>query len=140
MKEENETKTFTITTSPTLMRRIEKFFALLHFNSSFGHSGIFGMPLDGDGSEKVKIRPINRELLHQVDLIGGVGYDVELVGDIGYTGLFKDKNKRTDWYTRPAGVLYKDGRLHRSTPAYDDYDHSENTKVDVRDGRLQKGE
>lgn len=127
---ETETKTFTITTSPTVMRRIERFFALLHFNSNFGHSGIFGMPLDGDGSDKVKITPINKELGQQVGLIGGVGYDVEIANDGGYAGIFKDKNKHSYWYTRPGGTLYKDGFLHKNSPTHDDYEYLEGVGCD----------
>jgi|SRR6185312_2948635 len=117
---ETQTKTFTITTSPELMQRIERFFALLHFNSNFGHSGTFGIPLDCDGNEKVKIEPINKELGLQVGLVSGVGYDVEIANDKGYSGLFKDKTNRSHWYTRPGAVLYKDGAFVKTTPSWDD--------------------
>ncbi len=57
---DEKTKTFTITTSPKLMKRIERFLALLHFNSSFGHSATFAMSLDGDGCEKVKVSDLEK--------------------------------------------------------------------------------
>jgi len=71
------TKTFEITTSPSIMRTVERFFALLHYNSRFGHSAMFGMWLDGDGDDKVTISP-EPEYRDEVGLIGGVGGAVEI--------------------------------------------------------------
>lgn len=114
-----ETKTFTITAGPALMRRIERFLALLHFNSSFGHSAIFAMPLDGDGSEKVKIEPIDRRLAHEVDAIGGVGYHVELARDDSYSGYMLDRARESRWWTGPAANLYVDGEICKTIPSRD---------------------
>lgn len=114
-----ETKTFTITASPTLMRRIERFLALLHFNSSFGHSAIFGMALDGDGSEKVKVEPIDRRLASEVDCIGGVGYDIEIARDDSYSGYAVNRNRESRFWTGPAANLYLDGEIRRTVPSRD---------------------
>ena len=103
-------KTFKITTSPEIMKRIERFFALLHWNSRFGHSGIFAMSLDGDGSEGVTVNP-KPEHKYEVDKIGSVGYDVEIVCDNGYHGLFKDKNRKTSWMVQQVAALYKNGDI-----------------------------
>lgn len=112
-----ETKTFTITTSPRLMKRIERFLALLHFNSGFGHSGMFGMSLDGDGCEKVKISDLEKTLEHEVDAIGGVGYHVEVATDQGYTGYFIDQNKESKWVVRQSASLYKNEELVKTIPS-----------------------
>lgn len=115
-----ESKTFTITASPIVLRRIERFLALLHFNSRFGHSGLFAMPLDGDGNEKVHIQPIDKNLMRQVDLLGRIGYDVEIAGDVGYTGKFIDNNRENKWQVKPSpvegvGELYKNGQLVKTS-------------------------
>ncbi len=121
MREQTETKTFTITASPILLRRIERFLALLHFNSGFGHSGIFAMSLDGDGNEKVKVADIDRNLAKQVEGIGSIGYDVEIANDASYTGKFIDRNRECRWIVRPSPVegvaeIYKNGQLDHTVP------------------------
>lgn len=98
------TKTFTITTSPDVMKRFERFLALLHWNSRFGHSSIFAMPLDGDGWDKVTISP-EPQHAKEVNLIGGVGFDVELARDGSYGGKFIQQRTATYWV--------KDNRLYR---------------------------
>lgn len=80
----SETKTFTITTSPGIMRRIERFLALLHHNSRFGHSATFAMPLDGDGEDKVTVEP-EPDFAKEVSLIGGVGGSVEIAYNDAYS-------------------------------------------------------
>ena len=102
-------KTFEVETSPSVMRRFERFLALLHHNSNFGHSGTFAMPLDGDGSDKVKITP-TPEFAREVDLAGGIGYDIEIAYDDSFSGV--DINRQTHDYTvKPSASLYKDGEL-----------------------------
>lgn len=115
----NETKQFSITASPDVMRRIERFLALLHFSSSFGHSGVFAMALDGGGSEKVRVDPIDKRLAREIDLIGSVGYDVELARENSYGGRFIDKSKMPKWYTGPAANLYVDGEVRKTSPTSD---------------------
>ena len=115
MKE--ETKVFEITANPQILRRIERFLALLHFNSCFGHSGLFGMGLDGDGSEKVVVKDINRSLGYEVDLIGGIGYGVEIANDTSYSGRFIDNERSSKWVTQRSGSLYKEGELVKTIPS-----------------------
>lgn len=114
-----ETRTFTITASAVLLRRIERFLALLHYNSGFGHSGLFAMPLDGDGNEKVKVDGLDRRLAFEVDALGGVGYDVEIARDDSYSGRFLDRKRPARWYTGPAANLYKDGEIAKTIPSRD---------------------
>ena len=125
MKEESKiTKTFTITTSREVMKRIEHFLALLHFNSIFGHSGLFAMHLDGDGPEKVRVNDLPRELKDQVNAIGGVGYGVEIANENGYSGKFLDRKRESRWYVRPSATLYKDGKVNKVLPS-EDYEYDE---------------
>ena len=106
------TKTFTVTASPNLINRLERFLALLHYNSSFGHSNLFAMHLDGDGSEKIVIKDIGKFLAYEVDAIGGVGYDVEIANTLTYSGKFLDRKRLCRWVVAPGAILYKDGEIH----------------------------
>lgn len=115
------TKTFTVTTSPELMARLERFLALLHFNSNFGHSGMFAMPLDGDGSEKIRVAELvgNAKLARQVDLIGGVGYDIEVARSVGYSGRFIDRERDNRWSVYgndETATLMKNGEVVKEVP------------------------
>lgn len=116
---QKETQTFTVTATPDVMHRLERFLAMLHYNSGFGHSNHFGMYLDGDGSEKIDVHPIDKRLKHEVDLIGHTGYDVEIANSRGYSGLYIDRHKIRSWRTGPAANLYKDGEIHETSPSRD---------------------
>lgn len=48
-------KKFTITADKDTFTALDKFFALLHHNP--GHSGVFGMPFDGDGHQVLVLDP-----------------------------------------------------------------------------------
>lgn len=108
-------KTFEIETSPEVMERIERFFALLHHNSSFGHSGIFAMPLDGDGADRVVVSPKPR-FAHEVDLCGSIGGDVEIAYDKSYTAK-NFKESKSYWEVRSVAGLYKDRELQKAIPS-----------------------
>ncbi len=114
-----ETRVFEITASSLLIKRIERFLAFLHFNSHFGHSGLFAMSLDGDGCEKVEIKGLDKRLSHEVDAIGGVGYDIEIARDTKYSGAFIDSSKESKWYTGPSVNLYRDGDIVKTLPICD---------------------
>lgn len=108
-------KTFEIETSPEIMERLERFLALLHYNSSFGHSGLFAMPLDGDGSDKVVVSP--RPLYqHEVDLCGRIGGDVEIAQNGCYT-VKKTEDFATSWIVKSAAALYENDDLHKTIPS-----------------------
>lgn len=124
---EKETKVFEITANPKIIKRIERFLALLHFNSVFGHSGLFAMPLDGCGNEKVEVKNLDKQLSYEVDAIGGVGYDVEIARNNSYDGGFFDKNKESKWYTGQSANLYKKGNVVNSiTIPSRDWEHPTN--------------
>lgn len=123
------TRTFEVTTSPDVMKRLERFLALLHFNSGFGHSGLFAMSLDGDGPEKVEVKDLDKRLGYEVDAIGGVGYGVEIARDESYGGAFLDRNRESKWYTGPAANLYKEGDVDKTVPSCD-WKHPKNGSND----------
>ena len=78
-------KTFEVkTNSEFLMERFERFLALLHHNSNFGHSGLFAMPLDSDGDEKINILP-EPKFQNEVDLCGGIIGEIEIARENGFT-------------------------------------------------------
>lgn len=126
-----ETKIFMISASPAVLRRLERFLALLHYSSIFGHTGLFAMPLDGDGNEKVKVEGIDQRLGFEVDAIGGVGYDVEIARDNSYSGKFVDRARGSKWYTGPAANLYKDGDVVKTIPSAD-HDAAMTPNAEVR--------
>lgn len=80
------TETFTISASPDVMKRFRRFLALLHCNSTWGHSATFCMPLDGDGSDRFKIKDfkVDDVVASDVQLIGSVGFTAEVAGQDSY--------------------------------------------------------
>ena len=102
-------KTFTVTAEPAVMRKLERLLALMHFATHWGHTGIFGMHLDGDGADKLTVEGADLDSCRAgVSRITGVGYDVELATGNGFSGLFEDRVRhhrkwsyRDDGTTRP---------------------------------------
>ena len=107
------TKTFTITTSLGVMKRIENFLSLLHWNSRIGHSGIFAMSLDGDGPNSVTVdpKPTNPK---EVSLMAGVGYDVEIANEEGYHGKSFERGRYpgSSWHVKD-NCLYRDNEIYK---------------------------
>jgi len=132
MYSDKTTKTFTVTATEEVMARFERFLALLHYNSSFGHTSLFAMHLDGDGSDRLQVKEIDGNLAHEVDAIGGVGYNVEIAGNKKYYGVFIDHEKGAPWYTGNAANLYKDGKVVKTIPSAD-HGHSEGASPVVED-------
>ena len=73
------TREMKISATPEVWLKLERFFALMHFNR--GHTAIFGIAFDGDGADAFKIDPPPREELRKPaqrigdagDGIGGAG-------------------------------------------------------------------
>lgn len=58
-KREGEvTKTYKITAKPEILKRVEAFIAHLQYVGNIGHSGLFAMGFDGDGSDKMTVEGI----------------------------------------------------------------------------------
>lgn len=49
-------KTFTISSNSDFMSRFEKFLAYIQHCGNIGHSCVVGLSVDGDGSERPKIK------------------------------------------------------------------------------------
>lgn len=109
------TQTFEITAAPHVMERFERFLALLHHNSRFGHSGLFAMPLDGDGADTVEVSPKPR-YGHEVDLCGSIGGGVEIAHDNCYSAL-NTRPLTHSYVVKTGGVLYKDGKQLKAVPS-----------------------
>lgn len=99
-------KTYEIEASPDVIARFERFLALLHYNSRFGHSAYFGMPLDGDGSDTFTVDVDLSKYINEVDLIGGVGYNFEIALDNTYS--CKKVSNPTHYYKTQNNKLYRD--------------------------------
>ena len=132
MNNDSVVKTFTVRATSDVMARFERFLALLHYNSCSGHSCLFAMHLDGDGSERLDVKEVDRNLMHEVDAIGDVGYNVEIAGNKKYYGVFIDHEKGAPWYTGNAANLYKDGKVVKTIPSAD-HGHSEGASPVVED-------
>jgi len=97
------TKTFSITTTPDVMQRLENFLCFLHFNG--GHSGLFAMPFDGDGSDKFKCDPPPTKLNYDHQLISDAGHELEVAYDNSFKAFALDRNRVV--YSAQFGRLYK---------------------------------
>lgn len=82
MSKPTQTATFTVTASPDVMGRLVKLLWMMQYSSAVGHSSYFGMPLDGDGSDRFQVQEIldlpqeTRDMLKQAynesDMSGGL--------------------------------------------------------------------
>ena len=120
-------KTYEIEAPEYIHIRFERLLAMLHWNGRFGHSGLFAMPLDGDGADKITVDPEPSYRL-EAELIGGVGYGVEIAYDHCFGGMFIDRGRDNKWYTGPAANLYKNGSRHNTIPSQD-WDFKERTEI-----------
>lgn len=57
MDDQDETREYKVTGSPELLDRFEGLLSQLHYAGAVGHTGTFGMDLDGDGPERLTIEP-----------------------------------------------------------------------------------
>ena len=82
------TKTFTITATPQMMLKIERFLAWMHFNTAWGHSATIALDCAGDGSDKVSV----------VENNVGIGILTETIqSHREYVYHMKSKNKSVEW-------------------------------------------
>jgi len=81
------TKTFEISAPPEVMQRFENFLGFLHFNS--GHSGLFAMSFDGDGSDTLKCNPEPKIAVKDgnKDKNDVAGFAIEIANEDGYQGM-----------------------------------------------------
>jgi hypothetical protein len=117
-KREAIEKTFKVKGQPHVIKRLERFFAMLHYNGQHGHSGLFAMPLDGDGPERLEISPLDKNLKNEVDAIAGVGGGVEIAYDNSY-GVKNVKPLSNDYSVKSSGTLYKNGKIVKTVPSQD---------------------
>ncbi len=93
-------KTYTIQATKETFHKFETFLAFMHYNG--GHSGLFAMPFDGDGHERLTVNPAPDESLRDVvHKVSGVGAGVEIAyaGEAGVA--FIDQNRTNSWRSRP---------------------------------------
>lgn len=70
-------RTLTIRATPEVWRKLERFFALMHFNA--GHSAVFGLNFDGDGADAFRVDPPPSEDLRKpAQRIGDAGPTLEM--------------------------------------------------------------
>lgn len=101
-------KTFTFTATPEVMKRFENFLCFFHYNG--GHSGMFGMCFDGDGSDKLRCNPPPTKINRDSSLISHSVNELE----IAYNDCYKSYalNRNRNQYKAKNGELtriYSDG-------------------------------
>ena len=88
MPEKEETRTYTLTAVPSVLRRIERLFALMAKCGRWGASRSFSLWFDGDGADRLEIQ---RSVVRNFD--GGAakaiesGYGVIYVNGPGFLGM-----------------------------------------------------
>ena len=102
-----------VTDSSGLIQKFLRLMALLHRAGAVGHSGTFGMSLDGDGNERLLIESDDNNLFMRsvkkgADRVGSVGYDVELATTKGFSGWFRNVDRRCKWNFDDEGVSLND--------------------------------
>jgi hypothetical protein len=135
MEENKVKKQFVVEGNADVVERLERFLALLNFNSSWGHSALFAMPLDGDGPDRIRISGIRKGLAREVELIGGVGYDVEVALDDCYSGKYLNREKEGNFKTGQKGVLFKGLEIHKERLVRDPKDEYVNHSGDAQTTR-----
>lgn len=76
-------RTVTISATPEVWRKLERFFALMHYNA--GHTAIFGLPFDGDGADSFKVDPPPPEELRKpAQRIGDASATLEIANEGSY--------------------------------------------------------
>ena len=107
------TRTYKITGDKETLDRFEGLLNLLHWAAAFGHTGKFGMPLDGDGCASFEREdPGDRQAAND---ILGAGYDVELAFDDSFSGFFMNRNRKNKW-SYPRDVYLRHRRQATSSP------------------------
>ena len=100
------TREMKISATPEVWLKLERFFALMHFNG--GHTAIFGIAFDGDGADAFKIDPPPREELRKpAQRIGDAGPTLEIANENSYTA--KHVKVEGFYVMRDSDVLLKDG-------------------------------
>lgn len=104
MREQKQITLTFVGDEETLQRFVE-FLSFFHYNG--GHSGLFAMPFDGDGADRLRVvdYPIDTEHLRGRWRIGGTGASVEVAEGRGrFSGYMIDWSRK---------YLYRNGELTR---------------------------
>ena len=91
-------KTYTITATKDTLHKFETFLAFMHFNG--GHMGLFAMPFDGDGHERLSVDPPIDESLREITKVSQVGADVEIAYEGSSDVAFIDWKRTRAWRDR----------------------------------------
>ncbi len=77
-------RTVVLKGSQECVDRVATFLGMLVYNGNIGHSGVFGLGWDGDGSDKLDVDGIDDAVNKDgYAACGAYGGDVEVMGDSG---------------------------------------------------------
>ncbi|MYE06892.1 MAG: hypothetical protein F4Y04_06695 [Chloroflexi bacterium] len=97
-RRQKETRAYRITAEPAVLDRLERLLAVMQYSGDVGHTGTFGMWLDGDGADRLKVEGFATGKYRKgCEKITGVGYHVEMATDHGFSGTFLDRGKQSKW-------------------------------------------
>lgn len=118
MRKGTITKTFVITATPNVMSKFERFLAFFHYNG--GHTGLFAMDFDGDGSDYMKVEPppLKKYGGDAVRIGGCIGGGVEIAREETYWAIPLDYDRKS--------YRIKDGILERYNRKTDEYEFVRN--------------
>lgn len=91
-------RTFVVKGSKDVVDRIAAFLGMLQFNGNIGHSGMFALGWDGDGSDKAQISGIEEDIKRfqkGYSECASYGGDVEYMGALGSFGVMRVDSDRT---------------------------------------------
>ena len=113
---QRQTRIYAVSASEEVLERFERFLAMLNYNSMWGHSGTFCMPLDGDGSESFIVdmpndRQFSGVLRKEVELCSSIGGDFEIANTKSFT-VKNSKDLGSSWVVKD-GKLYKNGEEYK---------------------------
>jgi hypothetical protein len=102
---EKVTKEFKITAPEDVMKRFERFLCYFHYNG--GHSGLFAMGFDGDGSDSLKVDPAPDKSLCD-GMEEHLGKDVEIAKEEGFGGAMFSKQESEEEEIVEGVILLKE--------------------------------
>jgi hypothetical protein len=81
-------KTFTVKVQGSdAIAAMDNFFALIHHATHVGHSGVFAVPLDGDGDARVTVDPApDPETRKRAERVSAAAVDIEQAGMRSFRG------------------------------------------------------
>lgn len=110
-KNKTESVTVTLSGNANSLTRVLAFLAMLRYNGQVGHSGMFALGWDGDGSDRLDIDSpdidaITTQLKEGFNACSSTSGDIEYMGDLGSFGVacLQPNSRRLVWTARDGKI------------------------------------